>query len=110
MAHTTVDKVSALMQKTFDSTTSPTDTQVTNDLIPWSDRTVDIEDLSGAGSLDKEFLSSLLIAHVISTGQQIDFKTEGLAIKPTQQPSVYLALYQKIIALRKSSLVNIVND
>jgi len=83
------------MGKLFDDTTTPTALQVSGNFIVWSDRKVDVDgaDLS-LTSTDKELMSTLYSAHLISIMEDVDFRTGDVSIKSPNKPSSYLKLYE----------------
>lgn len=109
MAYTTKAKIEALMQESFNSTSTPTDSEITQVYISWADKEVNNEDISGVDSVDKEMLSTLAAAHMISLSRNVEFRNADVTIKETPA-TFYSQMYNRWVAKTRESLFAMAND
>lgn len=110
MAYTDVDTIAAIMSKSFDTTTTPSSSQVTDIIIPLSDAWVDSDNISGASTNQLKLLSTLIAAHIITVAKDVDFRSADVNISIKNQSSSWLKLYQMMTAKKQGSFFRVVNQ
>lgn len=97
MAHTTVEKIEAIMHFDFDESTNPKASQVESQIIPMSDRKVDRLNIPNVSADDKDDLSSLWAAHLIASAKDTDFRNADISISSSRVVTNFSRLFEETV-------------
>lgn len=110
MAFTDVSTVAAVMSKTFDSSSRPSATEVTDIIIPLADGVVSSDNVSGATDSQLKLYSTLMAAHIITISKDVDFRSADVNISIKGQSSSWLNLYLLAVSKKQGSFFKVANQ